>query len=138
MNHSICIEKQDRFLLARSNLGFSVDAMMFKKKPFFSTGHDILTHIAKWLADGDDIGHGAVALKGPEGVAHAAESGLHLVGDIHAAMGSGELEHAAQVSATKGDQGRSGEKMACGVAPKEVWMRTRGTNECARGTWHQG
>ena len=51
MNHSICIEKQDRFLLARSNLGFSVDAMMFKKKPFFSTGHDILTHIAKWLAD---------------------------------------------------------------------------------------
>ena len=50
--------------------------------------------VAHGLAQGDDVGHEAVALEAPHMLAGAAEAGLHLVGDEQAAGGADRLDRA--------------------------------------------
>ena len=49
--------------------------------------------VAERLAHHDDVGHDALILERPEARAHAAEPGLHFVGDAHAAAGAHVLVH---------------------------------------------
>ena len=55
--------------------------------------------VAERLAHHDDVGHDALILEGPEARAHAAEPGLHLVGDAHAAGGAHVRVHVREIAA---------------------------------------
>ena len=54
--------------------------------------------VAERLSHHDDIGHDVLVFECPEARAHAPESGLHFVGDAHAAAGAHVLVHFLEIS----------------------------------------
>ena len=54
--------------------------------------------VAERLSHHDDVGHDVLILERPEARAHAPESGLHFVGDAHAAAGAHVLVHLLEIA----------------------------------------